>query len=124
MPGMFICGLRVFGMKVKMEQILLKSEGPSSVSVMPLTNQVSLKSYPILLTEFWDTAGQERFSSMHPSYYHQAHACILVRQHFVLFCFNNLYLSVIFSLYLFFILASIEFTYHTLYLSHHCFVQD
>ncbi|XP_065064843.1 rab-like protein 2A [Rhopilema esculentum] len=31
-----------------------------------------------LTVEFWDTAGQERFSSMHPSYYHQAHACILV----------------------------------------------
>lgn len=28
--------------------------------------------------DFWDTAGQERFSSMHPSYYHQAHACLLV----------------------------------------------
>ncbi|XP_065667511.1 rab-like protein 2A isoform X2 [Hydra vulgaris] len=28
--------------------------------------------------EFWDTAGQERFSSMHPSYYHASHACILV----------------------------------------------
>ncbi|XP_038073611.1 rab-like protein 2A [Patiria miniata] len=28
--------------------------------------------------DFWDTAGQERFSSMHPSYYHQAHACIMV----------------------------------------------
>lgn len=31
-----------------------------------------------LLLDFWDTAGQERFSNMHPSYYHQAHACILV----------------------------------------------
>ncbi|KAG1689106.1 Rab-like protein 2A [Nymphon striatum] len=28
--------------------------------------------------DFWDTAGQERFSSMHASYYHNAHACILV----------------------------------------------
>jgi len=28
--------------------------------------------------DFWDTAGQERFQSMHASYYHQAHACILV----------------------------------------------
>ena len=28
--------------------------------------------------DFWDTAGQEKFQSMHPSYYHQAHACILV----------------------------------------------
>ena len=30
------------------------------------------------LVDFWDTAGQERFNSMHSSYYHQAHACILV----------------------------------------------
>ena len=30
------------------------------------------------ITDFWDTAGQERFNSMHPSYYHQAHACIIV----------------------------------------------
>ncbi|XP_014462958.3 rab-like protein 2B isoform X2 [Alligator mississippiensis] len=28
--------------------------------------------------DFWDTAGQERFQSMHPSYYHKAHACIMV----------------------------------------------
>lgn len=27
--------------------------------------------------DFWDTAGQERFQSLHPSYYHRAHACIL-----------------------------------------------
>lgn len=31
-----------------------------------------------ILLDFWDTAGQERFSNMHPSYYYQAHACILV----------------------------------------------
>ena len=30
------------------------------------------------VTDFWDTAGQERFSSMHPSYYYRAHACVLV----------------------------------------------
>lgn len=28
--------------------------------------------------DFWDTAGQERFQSMHASYYHGAHACVLV----------------------------------------------
>ncbi|CAF1045544.1 unnamed protein product [Didymodactylos carnosus] len=28
--------------------------------------------------EFWDTAGQERFNNIHPSYFHQAHACIMV----------------------------------------------
>ena len=32
-----------------------------------------------LATAIWDTAGQERFSSVHPSYYYKAHACILVR---------------------------------------------
>ena len=31
-----------------------------------------------LHVDFWDTAGQERFNSMHPTYYHQAHACVLV----------------------------------------------
>lgn len=28
--------------------------------------------------DVWDTAGQERFATMHPAYYHGAHACILV----------------------------------------------
>jgi Rab-like protein 2 len=28
--------------------------------------------------DLWDTAGQERFQSMHPSYYHGAHGCVLV----------------------------------------------
>ncbi|PNF22971.1 Rab-like protein 2A [Cryptotermes secundus] len=31
-----------------------------------------------VIVDFWDTAGQEMFQSMHPSYYHQAHACIMV----------------------------------------------
>ncbi|NWQ81267.1 RBL2A protein, partial [Columbina picui] len=31
-----------------------------------------------VLVDFWDTAGQERFQSMHVSYYHKAHACIMV----------------------------------------------
>uniref|UniRef100_A0A8C5KD68 RAB, member RAS oncogene family-like 2 n=1 Tax=Jaculus jaculus TaxID=51337 RepID=A0A8C5KD68_JACJA len=31
-----------------------------------------------ILVDFWDTAGQERFQSMHASYYHKAHACIMV----------------------------------------------
>ncbi|NWR81766.1 RBL2A protein, partial [Centropus unirufus] len=30
------------------------------------------------LADFWDTAGQERFQSMHASYYHKAHACVMV----------------------------------------------
>ena len=31
-----------------------------------------------VLIDFWDTAGQERFNTMHRSYYHQAHAAIMV----------------------------------------------
>ena len=38
----------------------------------------SSPSSPPLNIDFWDTAGQERFNSMHPSYYHRAHACLLV----------------------------------------------
>lgn len=36
---------------------------------------VTLCHFP---SDFWDTAGQERFHSLHKSYYHQAHACIMV----------------------------------------------
>lgn len=32
----------------------------------------------IVPPDIWDTAGQERFNSMHASYYHRAHACIMV----------------------------------------------
>ncbi|CAN7984378.1 unnamed protein product, partial [Ixodes hexagonus] len=32
----------------------------------------------LFISDFWDTAGQERFRTLHPSYYHQANACILV----------------------------------------------
>jgi Rab-like protein 2 len=28
--------------------------------------------------DFWDTAGQERFERIHSSYYHRAHACVMV----------------------------------------------
>ncbi|CAF1299544.1 unnamed protein product [Adineta ricciae] len=28
--------------------------------------------------EFWDTAGQEKFDNLHHSYFHQAHACIMI----------------------------------------------
>jgi Rab-like protein 2 len=31
-----------------------------------------------LKVDFWDTAGQEQFNSLHGSYYHGAHCCILV----------------------------------------------
>ena len=39
-----------------------------------------------VVLKIWDTAGQERFNKMHPSYYHQAHACILVRKSIIYSC--------------------------------------
>jgi Rab-like protein 2 len=42
------------------------------VATDPLDESKSVK------IDFWDTAGQERFQSMHASYYHGAHCCILV----------------------------------------------
>ena len=52
---------------------------------MHFTSQEKLSIYVVYFKfhiffykDFWDTAGQEKFQSMHPSYYHQAHACILV----------------------------------------------
>ena len=33
------------------------------------------KTVPV---DIWDTAGQERFSTLHPSYFYKAHACIMV----------------------------------------------
>ncbi|XP_074996859.1 uncharacterized protein LOC142078291 isoform X2 [Calonectris borealis] len=40
--------------------------------------RASLHLVYALPSDFWDTAGQERFQSMHASYYHKAHACIMV----------------------------------------------
>lgn len=45
------------------------------VLIMPVRYTESLTDS---ISDFWDTAGQERFNNMHPSYYHQAHACLLV----------------------------------------------
>lgn len=62
------------------ERFLMDGYKPQQLSTYALT----LFQYKTLVdgvdvrVDFWDTAGQERFSSMHPSYYHQAHSCLLV----------------------------------------------
>ncbi|PAA47856.1 hypothetical protein BOX15_Mlig008507g1, partial [Macrostomum lignano] len=53
---------------------------PQQLSTYALTlfkHEYQLNGKKIAI-DFWDTAGQERFQSMHTSYYHQAHCCILV----------------------------------------------
>lgn len=48
-----------------------------------LVAQVIILRFMYFPTDFWDTAGQERFRSMHPSYYHKAHACIMVGEYII-----------------------------------------
>ncbi|ESP03123.1 hypothetical protein LOTGIDRAFT_171726 [Lottia gigantea] len=57
-----------------------KSNKPQQLSTYALTlfNYKTEHNKQSISVDFWDTAGQERFNNMHPSYYHQAHACIIV----------------------------------------------
>mmetsp|Transcript_11119 Transcript_11119/g.16833 ORF Transcript_11119/g.16833 Transcript_11119/m.16833 type:complete len:233 (+) Transcript_11119:2904-3602(+) len=50
----------------------------STYALTLFRKDVSLGDGTTVKVDFWDTAGQERFNSMHPSYYYQAHVCIMV----------------------------------------------
>ncbi|NWH83409.1 RBL2A protein, partial [Aegithalos caudatus] len=63
-----------------LERFLLDGFRPQQVSTFALTlyqHRARVGGQEVRV-DFWDTAGQERFRSMHASYYHQAHACIMV----------------------------------------------
>lgn len=52
---------------------------PRSTHALSLFRKsVTLADGTKVKVDFWDTAGQEHFTSIHPSYYYQAHACILL----------------------------------------------
>eukprot|EP00045_Choanoeca_perplexa_P019695 m.294831 g.294831 ORF g.294831 m.294831 type:complete len:208 (+) comp50798_c0_seq1:27-650(+) len=76
-----IClGDSAVGKSKLVERFLMDDYQPHQLSTYALTlfrhaTKVSGKEVTV---DFWDTAGQERFQSVHPSYYHEAHACILV----------------------------------------------
>ncbi|ESN90626.1 hypothetical protein HELRODRAFT_70637 [Helobdella robusta] len=76
-----IClGDSAVGKSKLIERFLLDGFKPQQLSTYALTlfkHRARIDDKDVLV-DFWDTAGQERFSSMHPSYYHQAHACVLV----------------------------------------------
>ena len=68
------------GKSKMMERFLLDDFRPhqhSTFAVNLFRHRCTVEGRDVLV-DFWDTAGQEAFKSMHPSYYHQAHACILV----------------------------------------------
>ncbi|XP_002739946.1 rab-like protein 2A [Saccoglossus kowalevskii] len=76
-----IClGDSAVGKSKLVERFLMDGYQPQQLSTYALTlfrYNTTVNSKEVVV-DFWDTAGQERFSSMHPSYYHQAHCCILV----------------------------------------------
>ncbi|XP_045195691.1 rab-like protein 2A [Mercenaria mercenaria] len=76
-----IClGDSAVGKSKLVERFLMDGYKPQQLSTYALTlfNYKTEVNKQKVLVDFWDTAGQERFNNMHPSYYHQAHACILV----------------------------------------------
>ena len=61
------------------ERFLMGDYHPRQLSTFALTlfrYNANLDDKDVKI-DFWDTAGQERFNSMHPSYYHRAHCCIM-----------------------------------------------
>ncbi|KAM6385889.1 LOW QUALITY PROTEIN: rab-like protein 2A [Alca torda] len=76
-----IClGDSAVGKSKLLERFLLDGFRPQQLSTFALTlykHRAQVDGQTVLV-DFWDTAGQERFQSMHASYYHKAHACIMV----------------------------------------------
>ncbi|KAM6303023.1 rab-like protein 2A isoform 3-T3 [Podargus strigoides] len=76
-----IClGDSAVGKSKLLERFLLQDFRPQQLSTFALTlykHRAQVDGQPVFV-DFWDTAGQERFQSMHASYYHKAHACIMV----------------------------------------------
>jgi len=75
-----LLGDSAVGKSKLVERFLMNDYEPRQLSTYALTvfrYNTELEGKKVAV-DFWDTAGQERFSSMHPSYYHRAHACILV----------------------------------------------
>ncbi|KAL8008904.1 putative small GTP-binding protein [Plasmopara halstedii] len=72
------------------ERFMMNEYEPRQLSTFALTlyrkdvEVIGENGKRIVKVDLWDTAGQERFSSMHPSFYYGATACILVRITFTL----------------------------------------
>lgn len=77
-----ILGDSAVGKSKLVERYLIDDYNPRRISTHALTlyrKNINIGNNESSVTvDFWDTAGQEKFNSMHPSYYYQAHVCILV----------------------------------------------
>lgn len=75
-----LLGDSAVGKSKLVERFLMDEYNSRQLSTFALTlfRKVVTKNGKKVTVDIWDTAGQERFTSMHPSYYYRAHACILV----------------------------------------------
>ncbi|CAN0031996.1 unnamed protein product [Ascophyllum nodosum] len=76
-----LLGDSAVGKSKLVERYLMDEYNPRQLSTFALTlfrKIAKLEDGTEVKVDLWDTAGQERFSSMHPSYYHRAHASVLV----------------------------------------------
>eukprot|EP00904_Undaria_pinnatifida_P007741 jgi/Undpi1/4097/HiC_scaffold_16.g07464.m1 len=76
-----LLGDSAVGKSKLVERYLMDEYNPRQLSTFALTlfrKNARLEDDTEVKVDFWDTAGQERFTSMHPSYYYRAHACVLV----------------------------------------------
>ncbi|KAI9223878.1 P-loop containing nucleoside triphosphate hydrolase protein [Blastocladiella britannica] len=76
-----LLGDSAVGKSKLMERFLLKDYSQATNSTYALSLFKHATRHPTtgqpMVIDFFDTAGQERFASMHASYYHGAHACLL-----------------------------------------------
>eukprot|EP00992_Anisonema_acinus_P013684 TRINITY_DN8872_c0_g1_i1.p1 TRINITY_DN8872_c0_g1~~TRINITY_DN8872_c0_g1_i1.p1 ORF type:complete len:202 (+),score=39.12 TRINITY_DN8872_c0_g1_i1:52-657(+) len=75
-----VLGDSAVGKSKLVERFLMDGYQPQQLSTYALTlfrYEYMKGREKVCDVDFWDTAGQERFNKVHPSYYHQAHCCIL-----------------------------------------------
>uniref|UniRef100_A0A7S4B438 Uncharacterized protein n=1 Tax=Chrysotila carterae TaxID=13221 RepID=A0A7S4B438_CHRCT len=74
-----LLGDSAVGKSKLVERFLMNDYQPRQLSTYALTlfRHAATINGEEVNVDFWDTAGQERFNSMHPAYYHMAHACII-----------------------------------------------
>ncbi|KAG5494732.1 hypothetical protein JIQ42_02347 [Leishmania sp. Namibia] len=79
---LILLGDSAVGKSKLVERFLMQRYVPVQMSTYALTlyryDFVTEDDEEEVDVDIWDTAGQERFATVHPSYYHDAHACILV----------------------------------------------
>ncbi|KDO27046.1 hypothetical protein SPRG_07757 [Saprolegnia parasitica CBS 223.65] len=76
-----LLGDSAVGKSKLVERFMMNEYQPRQLSTFALTlfrKELAMDDGTTTKIDIWDTAGQERFSSMHPSYYFGASACILV----------------------------------------------